>query len=47
MSVDDGIDDPVDEDGVQHQLRDEGTKDQRGEAFPHYLGDGKHVPIMK
>ena len=37
----DGVDDPVDEDDVQHQLWDEGTQDRRRETIPRYLGGGE------
>ena len=39
VCVDDGIDDPVDEDDIQHQLQDEGTQERNGVDFPRYLGD--------
>ena len=39
--VDDGVDDPVDEDDVQHQLWDEGTQYSRRETVPRYLGGGE------
>ena len=39
VCVDDGIDDPVDEDDIQHQLRDEGTQERNGVDVPCYLGD--------
>ena len=41
VCADDGIDDPVDEDDVQHQLQDEGIQDREREASPCYLGDGE------
>ena len=39
VCVDDGIDYQVDEDDIQHQMRDEGTQERNGVDFPCYLED--------